>query len=357
MGCQPDAGRLRAALHRQERAAVVGRPGRQHGARRDLVSGPRSHRRHHHAELRRHQCHRRHPGRQRHHLLLRIADCLSCRQMRHRYRPADPRRRLRLHRLDHHLVDLRLIHLHLLRDRGGDSRNRSGDVLRHPPPHRLSHLSGRHHSAGDLRHHPDQPLPAMDAAALDHPPHHAVRGDRLRQPALVHGVAQIRRRTWRCRRPSRSAVVRHRGFGGVFAGGPDRRTGRLPAVFAARPPYIADVMVDRAAQRRSRLDHSRRAQAFGRIVPRLLRTQPRRLQRASRRACAYVSRSVPLCAVAARPGAGSDRHLRHSLATEDQRHQRLCRIDRLVEFLLAPDPQPSRPRGLARVQRDGGAAA
>ena len=42
--------------------------------------------------------------------------------------------------------------------------------------------------------------------------------------------------------------------------------------------------------------------------------------------------------------------------TEDQRHQRLCRIDRLVEFLLAPDPQPSRPRGLARVQRDGGVA-
>jgi hypothetical protein len=32
--------------------------------------------------------------------------------------------------------------------------------------------------------------------------------------------------------------------GGVFAGGADRRTGRLPAVSAARPPHLADLMVD-----------------------------------------------------------------------------------------------------------------
>ena len=52
-----------------------------------------------------------------------------------------------------------------------------------------------------------------------------------------------------------------------------------------------------------------------------------------------------------------DRHLRHSLAGQDQRHQRLCRLDRVVELLLAADAQPSRPRGLAGVQRHGGAAA
>ena len=158
-------------------------------------------------------------------------------------------------------------------------------------------------------------------------------------------------------RPSRSAAVRHRRLGGVFAGGADRRAGRLPAVSAARPPNLAHVVVDRAAQRRPRLDHLRRAQAAAGLVPRLLRAQPRRLQRARRRARAHVSRSVSLRAVAARSGAGADRHLRHSLADQDQRHQRLCRLDRLVELLLAADAQPSRPRGLAGVQRHGRAAA
>ena len=92
------------------------------------------------------------------------------------------------------------------------------------------------HSAGDPRHHADQPLPALDAAALDRPAHPAVRRDRLRQSALVRGVDAVRRRAWRSRRPSRPAAVRHRGLGGVLAGGADRRAGRLPALPAARPP-------------------------------------------------------------------------------------------------------------------------
>ena len=69
---------------------------------------------------------------------------------------------------------------------------------------------------------------------------------------------------------SRPAAVRHRRLGGVFAGGADRRAGRLPALPAARPPDLADVLVDRAADRRSRLDHLRRAQTVARLVPRLL---------------------------------------------------------------------------------------
>ncbi len=167
---------------------------------------------------------------------------------------------------------------------------------------------------------------------------------------------EIRRRAWRPARASRPAAVRHRRLGGVFAGGADRRAGRLPALPAARPPHVADIMVDRAAERRPRLDHLRRAQTAAGLVPRLLRAEPRPLRRARRRARAHVSRSVPLRAVAARSGAGADRHLRHSLADQDQRHQRLCRLDRLVEFLLAADAQPSRPRGLAGVQRPGRAA-
>src|SRR5713101_6121876 len=47
---------------------------RQHRARRDLISGAGSDRRHHHAELRRHQRHRGDPRGQRHHFLLRAAD-------------------------------------------------------------------------------------------------------------------------------------------------------------------------------------------------------------------------------------------------------------------------------------------
>ena len=55
-------------------------------------------------------------------------------------------------------------------------------------------------------------------------------------------------------RPSRSPAVRQRRLGGVLAGGADRRTGRLPALPAARPPDLAAIMVDRAAQRRPGLD-------------------------------------------------------------------------------------------------------
>ncbi len=43
-------------------------------------------------------------------------------------------------------------------------------------------------------------------------------------------------------------------------------------------------------------------------------------------------------------------HLRHHFADQDQRDQRLCGLDRVVEFLLAAHPQPSRARGLAGVQ-------
>ena len=71
-----------------------------------------------------------------------------------------------------------------------------------PPAWWLSHRAARHHSPGDLRHHLDQPLPAVDAAALGRAARAALRGDRLGQSAFVHGMAQIRRRTWRREWPS-----------------------------------------------------------------------------------------------------------------------------------------------------------
>ena len=278
---------------------MVRRPRRQHRAGCDFLPGAGGDRRHHHAQLRCDECDRGHSGRQRHHLLLRIADRLSRSQMRHRHRSADARRRIRVYRLHHHLADLRVLHLHLLCDRSGHPGDRARDVLRHSASDWLSHQRRRHHSAGDVRHHPDQPLPAVDAAALDHPPHPALRRDRLRQPAFLRGMEEIRRRAWRPVRPARSPAVRHRGLRCVLAGGADRRAGRLPAISAARPTDLADIVVDRAAQRRPRLDHPWRAETAGRLVPRLLRAEPWRLQRTRRRTGAYVSRSLPLRAVAA----------------------------------------------------------
>ena len=66
---------------------------------------------------------------------------------------------------------------------------------------------------------------------------------------------------------------------------------------------------------------------------------------------ADVSRGVWLCLLLAANGTGFYRRFRRHFAAQNQRHQRLCRLDRLVEFLFASDAQPSRPRGLAGLQR------
>jgi hypothetical protein len=49
--------------------------------------------------------------------------------------------------------------------------------------------------------------------------------------------------------------------------------------------------------------------------------------------------------------------VRHRLPGEDQRHQRVCGLHRLVEFLFARHARASGPRGVAGVQRTAGAAA
>ena len=66
---------------------------------------------------------------------------------------------------------------------------------------------------------------------------------------------EVRRRTWRSLRPSRSAAVRHRRLRGVFTGRADRRASRLLALSAARSPHVAGVLVVCAANRRPGLDH------------------------------------------------------------------------------------------------------
>ena len=87
----------------------------------------------------------------------------------------------------------------------------------------------------------------------------------------------------------------------------------------------------------------------------LSHVRARATRRPSRRRCICVAFEYVFSSP--RLALGPDRHLRDPLAGQDQRHQRLCRLDRLVEFLLAPDAQPSGPRGLAGVQRRHRAAA
>ena len=65
-----------------------------------------------------------------------------------------------------------------------------------------------------------------------------------------------------------------------------------------------------------------------------------------------VSRRLRIRLLLAADGARLHRRLRRDLATQDQCDQRVCRLDRMVEFLLTPDAQPSRSRGVAGVQRD-----
>jgi len=95
-----------------------------------------------------------------------------------------------------------------------------------------------------------------------------------------------------------------RRFRGVLAGGADRRTGRLPALPAARPAHLAAVMVDRAAQRRPRLDRAWRSSSWLAAPSWLLCLEARGRGRARRRARQHVSGSVSLRAVAAGSRAG-----------------------------------------------------
>src|SRR3546814_7891340 len=71
------------------------------------------------------------------------SDLLLWRTLRRGHGPADARSGLRLSRLDDHLGSLRLLHLHPLRDRGGDPVGGAPAVLRHPPADRPYHQRAR----------------------------------------------------------------------------------------------------------------------------------------------------------------------------------------------------------------------
>ena len=130
---------------------------------------------------------------------------------------------------------------------------------------------GRHHSAGHLRHHADQPLSVMDAAALDHSSHPALRRDRLREPRtpLRNG-----------RNSPASTAIPTGHLDLLLFGTAASVVFSLVAQIGEQVDFLRflprdrrtskTLVVDRAAQRRPRLDRARRAQAAGRIVPGVL---------------------------------------------------------------------------------------
>ena len=182
----------------------------------------------------------------------------------------------------------------------------------------------------------------------------------LNVAALVaggRGASGLARRMGRLRRHRahgdgavQPAVFRRLRLDAAGADQPDGGTGGLPAVPAAADPAEPHRLVGGAAGGRPRLDRLRRAEAAGRVVPGLWRDVARLHRRGGDAAGADVPHRLPGPRALADGGAGPDQHLRHAVAAEDQRHQRLCRVDRLVELLLPPDAQPSRPGRVAGVQ-------
>ena len=249
---------------------MVGAAHRQHGPRRRVVPRPGSHRRRPGAVVRFHQHPVGDPRGQPGDLPHRPADQLLRRPLRPGHGPADPRRRLRLHRFDHHLADLRQLHLPVLRPRSGDHGAGPGAVLQHPAGPGLCDLLDHHHSAGGLWHHPDQPPADVDAARVAVSAGVALRVRHRQEPRSPIGLDQLRRPRGRTRQLQPAAFRRrlHRGPGPDHA---DRRAGRLPAFFARENPRQPCALVDGAAAGRPRLDHPRRAEDARRRLPRLSR--------------------------------------------------------------------------------------
>ena len=212
---------------------MVGTAHRQHRPGRGVVSRAGGHRRCTCLELWVYQHVLGDPRDQPGDLPHRPAHQLLRRALRRGHGPADPWRRLRLHRLDHHLADLRQLHLPVLRPGSGDHGPGAGAVFPHPAGLRLRDLLAVGDSAGGLRRDPDQPPATVDPTDLA-----AVAGAALRlcvveEPRRFQRLDQFCRAQRQWRRVQPAGVLRrlHRG---AVTGDADRRTGRLPALPAGK---------------------------------------------------------------------------------------------------------------------------
>ncbi len=110
-------------------------------------------------------------------------------------------------------------------------------------------------------------------------------------------------------------------------------------------------MVVVAAGRRPGLDRARRPEAAVRFAARRAGDPGRRAGRPCRRSGPDVPHRLWLRSALALGRGTPNGRLRGRVAAQDQRHERLCGLARLVELLLPPHPQPSGPGRLAGLQR------
>ena len=268
---------------------------------------------------------------------------------RARHGPADPRRRLRLPRLDDHVADLRQLHLHLLRARGRGDGLRARPRVRHPARMGLPGLRARRAAAGHARRHRDRPPAGLDAAAVDRDARAALRVRLLRASARARRPRGLPGRR-RARRRVRPAEVRQRDDGGHRADDADGRAGRLPALHAGahrvEPPALVGVRRDR----RSGLGAAGRAEDAGWNAARVDRDRPLGAAGSRGRPEPDVPRRLRHGVQPPRAVGRGDGAVRDPVAAQDQRHQRLRRLARVVELLRAAHAQPPGARRVARVQ-------
>ena len=253
---------------------------------------------------------------------------------------ADPRRRLRLYRLDHHLADLCLLHLHLLRDRGGDhgdTRSRCVSACRWRSA--ISSQRGGGHSAGNPRHHSDQPVPDCGRSRSGSLLHllpfafdRLIKGARYLRAAGPISPAPRRRRRRHLDLISCSALAASVVFSLVAQIGEQVDFLRFPAAPTAAPRRGASAGGRRCSAAGPGWIVPGADQAAGRIVARRARRSASAspLDKASEPTQMYLRR-LPL-RVRRSPDAGArlDRRLRHR-----------CRRSRST----SPTPMPARSPG------------
>ena len=288
LGRQRNVRGLRAALHAAFVSQVVAVSCCQHGVRRSVVSCAGSHRRCHRPELRLHQRAMGNPDSRPDHLPDRSANQLLRREVRTGHGPADSRRRVWLPRFNRHVADLRVVHLYILRARGGDHGARAGTVLRHAVARRLSGQLAGCYPAGNARGHVVEPAAAMDATIVADPAVASFYSGVHQEPGCLSAVHDLfrKRRRGRAVKP---AAVRRGGDSGLFAHRTDRRAGRFSTLPARENPRQPGRLVGRDTDFGTGLDHSRHAENGWRRLPRLSRVTARNPDRTCSRTDPDVS--------------------------------------------------------------------
>ena len=323
----------------------------QHRYGRLVFPGARGYRRSHRACLRLYERGLGHRGHGAGDLSDRATDLGMRRALWAGHGSAYARRRLRLPGLDPDLADLRHLHLHLLRARSCDHGAGNTDGPGLATGGLLRRLCVGGDSDGAVWHHLYLALAGMDSAAVGtdaagtlpvagvRAPSLCTRDDRPCRP----GLGQLRLQL---------AVLRLGLYGDLCADCASGRAGGLPALHApahARQPLA---LVDLRAAGRPRLDLDGYGAHVGWCIPGLCGAAVRIDRGAGIRPHAPLSRCLLGDAGQLRRSTMGHTGVRGRRADQDQRYQRLCRLARLVQRVLAPHPQPPRSRRLAGVQRD-----